>query len=119
MAPPVSGNPVPVSSVTSAAAPSAERRHDWQDNGEARHLGVRLPSGLLLENVYVPAGGDVPDRALNPKFGQKLDFLDRMLRWSEALRDDTVLMGDLNIGHTRYDLTNPAAGTSGNTGGDA
>jgi exodeoxyribonuclease III len=49
-------------------------RYDWQDNGEARHIGVRLPGGVLLENVYVPAGGDVPDRELNPKFGQKLDF---------------------------------------------
>lgn len=83
-----------------------ERRHDWQDNGEARHLGARLPSGLLLENVYVPAGGDVPDRTLNPKFGQKLDFLDRMLRWSEALRDDTVLMGDLNIAPLPSDVWN-------------
>ena len=36
--------------------------HDWQDNGEARHVGVRLACGLRLENVYVPAGGDIPDR---------------------------------------------------------
>ena len=74
-----------------------DRRHDWQDNGEARHLGVRLPGGLLLENVYVPAGGDVPDRALNPKFGQKLDFLARMTRWSDTLREPALLVGDLNI----------------------
>ena len=66
-----------------------ERRFDWQDNGEARHIGVRLPNGLLLENVYVPAGGDMPDPALNPKFAQKLAFVDRMTRWSEGLRDDT------------------------------
>ena len=41
-------------------------RNDWQDNGEARHIGVRLPNGLRLENVYIPAGGDSPDRNLNP-----------------------------------------------------
>jgi len=35
-------------------------RFDWQDNGEARHVGVRLESGIRLENVYVPAGGDIP-----------------------------------------------------------
>ena len=46
-----------------------EGRHDWQDNGEARHVGARLDCGIRLENVYVPAGGDVPDRAINPKFG--------------------------------------------------
>ncbi len=81
-----------------------ERRHDWQANGEARHIGARLPNGLMLENVYIPAGGDVPDRNLNPKFGQKLDFLDRMTRWSEALRDDTVIVGDFNIAPMACDV---------------
>ncbi len=74
-----------------------DRRHDWQDNGEARHLGVRLPNGVLLENVYVPAGGDIADRALNPKFGQKLDFIQRMTDWSAALREPTIITGDFNI----------------------
>ena len=72
-------------------------RLDWQANREARHVGVRLPNGVRLENVYVPAGGDVPDRNVNPKFGQKLDFLERMTRWSETLDCPTVLVGDLNI----------------------
>ncbi|WP_370655265.1 exodeoxyribonuclease III [Sphingomonas aurea] len=72
-------------------------RLDWQANREARHLGVRLPNGVRLENVYVPAGGDVPDREVNPKFGQKLDFLDRMTRWSEGLACPTLLVGDFNI----------------------
>src|SRR6478609_4313528 len=31
-------------------------RHDWQDNGEARHVGARLECGIRIENVYVPAG---------------------------------------------------------------
>ena len=75
-------------------------RHDWQDNGEARHVGVELLGpgrGLLLENVYIPAGGDIPDRALNPKFGQKLDFIERMARWADRLDRPTVLVGDFNI----------------------
>lgn len=72
-------------------------RFDWQANREARHVGVRLPNGLRLENVYVPAGGDMPDRTLNPKFGQKLDFVERMTRWSESLDVPTLLVGDFNI----------------------
>lgn len=75
-------------------------RHDWQANGEARHVGVELlgpGQGLVLENVYIPAGGDVPDRDANPKFGQKLDFLERMTRWSESLDRPTLLVGDFNI----------------------
>jgi len=72
-------------------------RFDWQANREARHVGVRLPNGVRLENVYVPAGGDVPDRAVNAKFGQKLDFVERMTRWSADLSGPTLLMGDFNI----------------------
>ena len=68
-------------------------KHDWQDNGEARHVGVRLECGIRLENVYVPAGGDTPDRTLNPKFGQKLDFIERMTRWSESLDEPTIIAG--------------------------
>ncbi|MCS6987328.1 MAG: exodeoxyribonuclease III [Sphingomonadaceae bacterium] len=72
-------------------------REDWQANGEARHLAVRLPSGVVLHNVYVPAGGDVPDPMLNPKFGQKLDFLARMTDWSARQTEPAILVGDLNI----------------------
>lgn len=73
-------------------------RHDWQANGEARHVAVRLPgSGVVLHNVYVPAGGDIPDRTLNPKFGQKLDFLSRMTDWSGALNEPSIILGDFNI----------------------
>jgi exodeoxyribonuclease-3 len=53
-------------------------------------LGVRLECGIRLENVYVPAGGDIPDREQNPKFGQKLDFIERMTRWSEECACPTI-----------------------------
>jgi exodeoxyribonuclease III len=79
-------------------------RFDWQDNGEARHVGVQLECGIRLENVYVPAGGDIPDRTLNPKFGQKLDFVERMTRWAEKLRQPTLLVGDFNIAPLECDV---------------
>ena len=82
----------------------ADSRHDWQDNGEARHVGVRLANGVRVENVYVPAGGDVPDRMLNPKFGQKLDFIDRMTRWSRDLAEPTIMVGDFNIAPLESDV---------------
>lgn len=83
--------------ILSKLALAHDRRHDWQDNGEARHLGVRLPNGVLLENVYVPAGGDIPDPILNPKFAQKLSFFDRMTDWSAGLGEPTILVGDMNV----------------------
>ena len=78
--------------------------HDWQDNGEARHVGAMLDCGVRLENVYVPAGGDIPDRTLNPKFGQKLDFVQRMTDWSEGLREPTLIVGDFNIAPLECDV---------------
>lgn len=83
-------------------------RFDWQDNGEARHVGIELTEGegkgLVIENVYIPAGGDIPDRELNPKFGQKLDFLERMTRWSDTLDRPTLLVGDFNIAPLECDV---------------
>src|SRR3954470_24783304 len=79
-------------------------RHDWQDNGEARHIGATLDCGIRLENVYVPAGGDTPDRALNPKFGQKLDFIERITRWSETLEEPTIIVGDFNVAPLECDV---------------
>ncbi len=82
-------------------------RLDWQDNGEARHLGVELGGkgqGILLENVYIPAGGDIPDRDENPKFGQKLDFVERMARWAQTLDRPTLIVGDFNIAPLESDV---------------
>ena len=81
-------------------------RHDWQANGEARHVGVEFPDhdGLVLENVYVPAGGDIPDREQNLKFGQKLDFLERMTGWADALDRPTLIVGDFNIAPLECDV---------------
>jgi exodeoxyribonuclease III len=86
---------VPLSDVT---------KHDWQANGEARHIGARLPNGVWLNNVYVPAGGDIPDREKNPKFGQKLDFLARMTEWAGGLTEPTILTGDFNIAPFETDV---------------
>jgi exodeoxyribonuclease-3 len=81
-----------------------DNRFDWQANGEARHLGVALPNGVRLENVYIPAGGDIPDREKNPKFGQKLDFLERMIDWSGTLEHPSILVGDFNIAPLECDV---------------
>ncbi|MDP3549560.1 MAG: exodeoxyribonuclease III [Novosphingobium sp.] len=87
-------------------------KHDWQDNGEARHIGVELlgpGNGLIIENVYIPAGGDVADREVNAKFGQKLDFLERMTRWAEKIERPTLIVGDFNIAPLECDVYNHKA----------
>ena len=61
----------------------------------------------MLHNFYVPAGGDIPDPALNPKFEHKLQFLDEM-KACEPLHprgdDRHILVGDLNVAPHEHDV---------------
>lgn len=78
---------------------------DFARLGHARHIAARLESGLVVHNFYVPAGGDVPDRRANPKFGQKLDYLRDMRSWCRAEAPSrSVLVGDLNIAPLEDDV---------------
>jgi exodeoxyribonuclease-3 len=67
--------------------------------------GLRDP--LTLHNFYVPAGGDVPDPAFNPKFAHKLAFLDEMrdCEWLRpAAADRAIIVGDLNVAPLECDV---------------
>jgi exodeoxyribonuclease III len=71
---------------------------DFADLGHARHVAAQLENGVTIHNCYVPAGGDIPDRTVNAKFGQKLDFLTQMRDWCRWEKPDrAILVGDLNI----------------------
>ena len=73
---------------------------DWCGKTDGRHVWAVLPGGIELNNFYVPAGGDVPDPDLNPKFAHKLQFVDDMTCWfaaRKAPKNRLVLVGDLNI----------------------
>lgn len=75
--------------------------------GHARHVAGRLENGVVIHNFYVPAGGDVPDRAVNEKFGQKLDYLTEMRDWFRDNRPEkSILVGDLNIAPREDDVWN-------------
>jgi exodeoxyribonuclease-3 len=80
-------------------------QRDFCLKGDARHVAARLPNGVVVHNVYVPAGGDIPDREANPKFGHKLDFVTEMRDWFHAERPArAVLVGDLNIAPREDDV---------------
>jgi exodeoxyribonuclease-3 len=80
-------------------------RHDFAGLGHARHVAARLPNGVVIHNHYVPAGGDVPDREVNEKFGQKLDYLSDMERdFRAAPPVRSILVGDLNIAPREDDV---------------
>ena len=75
--------------------------------GHARCLAVRV-AGVEVVNLYIPAGGDTPDRATNPKFDHKLDFYARLTA-AMAARDPAaplLLAGDFNIAPGEDDVWN-------------
>ena len=78
---------------------------DFCEKGDARHVSAELPTGLIIQNFYVPAGGDVADPEKNEKFGHKLNFLSEMRDWfrTEAPQK-SVLVGDLNIAPREDDV---------------
>lgn len=78
---------------------------DFAHLGHARHIAGRLENGVTVHNFYVPAGGDVPDRTVNEKFGQKLDYLTDMRDWfSQTRPQKSILVGDLNIAPREDDV---------------
>jgi len=86
-----------------------EQDPDWCGKGDCRHLGVMLDmpgaAPIELHNFYIPAGGDIPDREKNPKFGHKLDFVAEATAWSTANpARRAILVGDLNIAPLENDV---------------
>lgn len=79
--------------------------HDFAGLGHARHVAAKLPNGVTVHNFYVPAGGDVADREVNEKFGQKMDYLAEMrdFFYAEAPQK-SILVGDLNIAPREDDV---------------
>lgn len=81
---------------------------DWCGKGDCRHLGASIdaPGGPIeLHNFYIPAGGDIPDREKNLKFGHKLDFVAEATAWSSARpARRAVMVGDLNIAPLEHDV---------------
>ena len=78
---------------------------DFAGLGHARHVAGRLENGVTVHNFYVPAGGDVADREINDKFGQKLDYLTDMRDWfRQETPKKSILVGDLNIAPREDDV---------------
>ncbi len=74
---------------------------------DKRHISVELPGGVSLHNFYVPAGGDIPDPALNPAYDFKLRFVEHMTDWSHTLKKEkrqAIILGDFNIAPQEHDV---------------
>src|SRR3569832_406589 len=76
-------------------------------NGHARCVSATV-AGVEIQNFYIPAGGDTPDREINEKFDHKHDFYERLT--AETARRDPkaplVITGDLNVAPGEHDVWN-------------
>ncbi len=78
---------------------------DFANLGQARHVAAKLENGITIHNHYVPAGGDIPDRNTNEKFGQKLDYLNDLKDMFRRFKPKkSILVGDLNIAPYENDV---------------
>ncbi|OYV37496.1 MAG: exodeoxyribonuclease III [Acidocella sp. 20-61-6] len=80
---------------------------DWCAKDDCRHLAARLEIShpITIHNFYVPAGGDVPDPAVNDKFAHKLAFIaEARAHFEQSPPARSVLVGDLNIAPLEHDV---------------
>ena len=81
---------------------------DILNYGHKRHIfaQIKTPIGEInLHNFYVPAGGDIPDVALNKKFDHKLKFVDWMVEYFiKNSLPKTIILGDFNIAPKPQDV---------------
>jgi exodeoxyribonuclease III len=80
---------------------------------DCRHLSIvlgeraGLRDPLTLHNLYVPAGGDIPDPEVNAKFAHKLAFLDEMIGCANLhpeRQQRSIIVGDLNVAPLECDV---------------
>ncbi|NBV07295.1 MAG: exodeoxyribonuclease III, partial [Proteobacteria bacterium] len=81
---------------------------DIENYGHKRHISCALETEVgevFLHNFYVPAGGDIPDIALNDKFAHKIKFVDWMYEYFAPQKDKKIIiLGDMNIAPLEHDV---------------
>jgi len=89
---------------------AAQDIHDRAGRSDCRHISVTLPpayKNLELHNLYIPAGGDIPDPDLNDKFAHKLDYVEDITAFfADRYTSDQPLitLGDFNIAPLEHDV---------------
>lgn len=81
------------------------RPNPWCGRRDGRHAAARLEGGVEIHSLYVPAGGDMPDREVNEKFAHKLDFVAELAQWCAERRPGRrIWAGDFNIAPLETDV---------------
>lgn len=76
---------------------------------ESRHVSAITDFGkgpVTVHNFYIPAGGDIADVELNPKFKHKVGFLNELKAWfgEDHFKERQLICGDFNIAPMEHDV---------------
>ncbi len=87
------------------------RRFDWAGKADARHISAVTDEGIEIHNIYIPAGGDLPDPEANPAFARKLQFIEALnayfaSRATEGSQNKIFVCGDFNVAPSENDVWN-------------
>ena len=87
------------------------RRYDWAGKADARHISAVTADGIEVHNIYIPAGGDLPDPEKNPAFARKLAFIEELEQYfgrraKEMQNCRLVACGDFNVAPSENDVWN-------------
>ena len=84
---------------------------EWCKKKDCRHISAKIKKDfsnpIQIHNIYVPAGGDIPDPKKNEKFAHKLGFLKELTSWQKKelkKQQHQVLLGDFNIAPLETDV---------------
>ena len=79
--------------------------HNFCNLNDTRHIKVELRNNITIHNFYVPAGGDIADIKLNPKFKHKLQFMEEMINFLKKEKfKNRLVLGDFNIAPFENDV---------------
>ena len=85
-------------------------KHQHVGRDDARHISAIIGHDTELHNIYIPAGGDIPDIDSNPSFRHKLQFVDELADFFEHRPvQKRIICGDFNIAPNENDVWNHKA----------
>lgn len=73
---------------------------------DCRHISAEI-AGVSVHNLYIPAGGDIPDVTLNDKFAHKLGVIDELAQWfpqAHKANERLLACGDFNVAPLEHDV---------------
>lgn len=88
---------------------SAVREMNWVGKTDARHIQAVAFGEVEINNIYIPAGGDIPDPLINLSFAHKLTFMDDISEYWEQHKKDyqgrkMIVCGDFNVAPFENDV---------------